>query len=200
VPHGIPRPAGSQRAASARDPETAPDLMPINAGRMARCNLAIAETPRSQAVGSATTTSGVHMKILLAVDGSPISKRAATHVAKLAKQLASPPTVFLFNADQPLMQSVAVKLGLEAVTRYHAENGEYAVKAARTVLKRAHVDCSEKFVVGEPVAAIIKFAKANRCDLIVMGSQGHSALKSLLIGSVTAKVIAHCDIPVMVAR
>lgn len=140
------------------------------------------------------------MKILLAVDGSPISSRAARYLVKLASQLAVPPTVILFNADPPLLQSVAVKLGLEAVNRYHAENGAAAMKAARAVLNRAHLGYSEKLAVGEPVAAIIKFAKAERCDLIVMGSQGHTALKSLLLGSVTAKVIAQCDLPVMVAR
>src|SRR5688572_30994231 len=113
------------------------------------------------------------MKILLAVDGSPISLRAAKFVAKLAKQLAEPPDVILFNADPPLMQAVAIKLGLQAAARYHAENGAYAVKAARAALKRAHVAFTEKLVVSDPAPSIVKTAKAERCDLVVMGSHGH---------------------------
>lgn len=140
------------------------------------------------------------MKILLAVDGSPISLRAASFVAKLATQMAEPPAVILFNADPPLMQAVAIKLGLQAATRYHAENGAYAVKKARAALKRAHVAFTEKLMVGEPAPGILKTAKTERCDLIVMGSHGHTALKSLFVGSVTAKVIAQTDIPVVVAR
>jgi nucleotide-binding universal stress UspA family protein len=140
------------------------------------------------------------MKILLAVDGSPISLQATKFVAKLAKQLAEPPDVILFNADPPLMQAVAIKLGLQAVTKYHADNGVYAVKGTRAALKRAHVAFTEKLVVSEPAPSIIKTAKTERCDLIVMGSHGHSALKNLFVGSVTAKVIAQGDIPVVVAR
>lgn len=140
------------------------------------------------------------MKILLAVDGSPISLRAAKFVAKLAKAMAEPPQVILFNADPPLMQAVAIKLGLQAAARYHAENGAYATKAARAALKRAHVAFTEQLVVSEPAASIVKAAQTGRCDLIVMGSHGHTALQTLFVGSVTAKVIAQGDIPVVVAR
>ena len=72
------------------------------------------------------------MKILLAVDGSPISLRAAKFVAKLAKEMAEPPDVILFSADPPLMQAVAIKLGMQAVARYHAENRAFAISGARS--------------------------------------------------------------------
>jgi nucleotide-binding universal stress UspA family protein len=140
------------------------------------------------------------MKILLAVDGSPISLQAVKFVAKLAKQLAKPPDVILFNADPPLMQAVAIKIGLQAAAKYHADNGAYAIKAARAALKRARIAFTEMLVVSEPAAAIVKTAKGERCELIVMGSHGRTALKTLLVGSVTAKVIAQGDIPVVVAR
>lgn len=77
------------------------------------------------------------MKILLAVDGSPISSRAVKFVTKLAKEMAEPPDVILFNADPPLMQAVAIKLGMQAVARYHAENRVLSRSAARAALKRA---------------------------------------------------------------
>ena len=140
------------------------------------------------------------MKILLAVDGSPISLNAAKFVAKLAKQLAKPPVVILFNADPPLMQAVAAKLGTQAATKYHADNGEHAIKASRTVLRRARLAFTEKLVVGEPAPSIIKAAKAERCDLVAMGSHGHGAVKNLFVGSVAAKVIAQGAVPVVVAR
>ena len=140
------------------------------------------------------------MRILLAVDGSPISLRAARITAKLAAEFSESPSVILFNADPPLMQAVAIKLGIQAVTRYHAENGAYAIKAARGVLRRAHLSFVEKLTVGEPAPSIIKAAKSERCDLIVMGSKGHGALQTLFLGSVTSKVIAQCEIPVIVAR
>ena len=33
-----------------------------------------------------------------------------------------------------------------------------------------------------------------------MGSHGHGALSSLVMGSVTTKVLAHCKVPVLLVR
>ena len=37
-------------------------------------------------------------------------------------------------------------------------------------------------------------------DLIVMGSHGHNALSSLVMGSVATKVLANCSVPVLLVR
>lgn len=140
------------------------------------------------------------MKILLAVDGSPISTRAVKHAIALVRAMATPPELVLFNADVPLLQAAATKIGAEAVKRYHLENGQYATRTARASLNRAKVDYAEKLVVADPAEAIIAEARKGRHDLIVMGSHGRGALKGLLLGSVAAKVIANCDTPVTVVR
>jgi nucleotide-binding universal stress UspA family protein len=140
------------------------------------------------------------MKILVAVDGSDIGTRAARHAARLAGQLAVPPELVLFNADPPLMQAVAVKLGVEETHRYHAENGRYAIRGARAALNRAHVPFREVLVVGDPDLAIVREAKKGRYDLIVMGTHGRGALQGLLMGSVARKVLAQAPVPVMVVR
>lgn len=140
------------------------------------------------------------MRILLAVDGSPISMRAVKYAVTLMRQLAKPADLTLFHADPPLLNAVAIKLGPEALKRYHEENGNFATKAARAALNRARVAFQDERVVAEPAEAIVRHAQKGRFDLIVMGSRGQSALKGLLLGSVTSKVIAHCEIPVTIAR
>ena len=140
------------------------------------------------------------MKILLAVDGSEVSTRAVKHVIVLARKMSAPPELVLLNADTPLLQAAAVKIGIEGVKRYHQENGEYSIKAARAALNRARLPFTEKLVVADPAQAIIAEAGKGRHDLIVMGSHGRGAIKGLLLGSVTSKVIANCDVPVTVVR
>src|SRR3546814_372990 len=103
-------------------------------------------------------TSESAMKILLAVDGSKNSEAAAKHVVALAKELASPPTLLLVNVDVPLMQAAAVKMGVKAVTRYHAENGEYATTGARRVLNRAKLDFDTHLLVGDAAGQIVAAA------------------------------------------
>jgi len=140
------------------------------------------------------------MKILIAIDGSPVSRRAVQHAARLVRQLASPPELVLFYADAPLLQSVAIKLGAEAVRRYHEENGRAAARDARAFLKRSHLDFAESQVVGDPAEAIVREAKRGRYDLVVMGTHGRGALEGLLLGSVARKVIAQSPVPVTVVR
>jgi len=140
------------------------------------------------------------MKILLAVDGSQHSQKAVKVVLKLAESLRSTPELLLFHADVPLLQMAAAKMGSAAVTRYHHENGVGATRKAAATLKRAGLAHQTLLKVGDAAPAILQAAKAQRCDMIVMGSRGHGALESLLVGSVAVKVIAQSSIPVVVVR
>ena len=140
------------------------------------------------------------MKILIAVDGSPSSTKAVRFVVNLARELATPPEVTLFHANPPLLNSVVKKLGPDATKRYYADNFAFATRSARSALKRARVAFDEEQKIAEPAEAIMRYAKKERVDLIVMGSHGRSVLRGLLLGSVTSKVIAHCEIPVAIAR
>ena len=140
------------------------------------------------------------MRIVLAVDGSPVSTRAARHVASLHKQLAEKPEVIVLYADAPLLRSVAMSLGTEGVDNYHADNGRYALKGAKPVLKRAGVAIIEKVLVGDPAPTILKFIKSSKCDLLVMGSHGRGAFKNLVLGSVATKVLSQSDVPITIVR
>ena len=73
------------------------------------------------------------MRIVLAVDGSPVSIRAARHVASLHKQLADKPEVIVLYADAPLLRSVAGVLGV----RYRQlADGEFNHTSALVLLDR----------------------------------------------------------------
>lgn len=53
---------------------------------------------------------------------------------------------------------------------------------------------------GHPVKEINHYVEARDIDLLVIGSQGHSKLASLLLGSVTERVVQTCGCPVVVVR
>jgi nucleotide-binding universal stress UspA family protein len=58
-------------------------------------------------------------------------------------------------------------------------------------------DTIERNVVHE---GILETASAEDCDLIVMGSHGHRGIKSLILGSVAQKVLAHATQPVLIVK
>ena len=140
------------------------------------------------------------MKILVAVDGSDISVRAAKHANTLAKSLAKPAKIFLVAVDAAPFPGVVSKIGKDAMDRIHVENHERMLAPARKALARSKADVRELAVVGEPSEAILAAASANKADVLVMGSHGRGSVKGILLGSVSSKVIAQADIPVTIVR
>jgi nucleotide-binding universal stress UspA family protein len=54
-------------------------------------------------------------------------------------------------------------------------------------------------VLGDPAQEITEFAKSHRVDLIMMPTHGYGPFRSLLLGSVTAKVLHDAECPVWTA-
>lgn len=140
------------------------------------------------------------MKILVTVDGSDISLRALKYALTLAKQLVKPGTITVLHVDPPAFPGVERRIGAQAVADYHAANHAHALAPARAALKRSKLAVDEVHAVGEIADTILDVARRRKVDLIVMGSHGRSAVKGVLLGSVSTKVIAQTDIPVTIIR
>jgi len=140
------------------------------------------------------------MRILIAVDGSKIALRAVRHAARLSLALKEPAQLVLLHVDAPLPRQAALELGVRGLDKYHAENAAYATRAARAAMTKLGVAFESKLLVGDVAEQLVDHAKAGKFDLIVMGSHGRGALKSLFLGSVAIKVLTHTTIPVVIIR
>jgi nucleotide-binding universal stress UspA family protein len=110
------------------------------------------------------------------------------------------PDVVLLNLDPPMVEQVSAMVDPEAIARYHEKNGKAALRDAKRALTKAGIPHHARMLVGEPGGIIARTARESRCNLIVMGSHGHSALKGLMLGSIVTKVLAQSDIPVLIVR
>jgi len=141
------------------------------------------------------------MKILFPVDGSKgghaAVRFAARHWAALGGD-SEPPT--LLFVDAPLIAGARRKLGAKGTARYHAENARPAFRSARAQLARAGVKAREEIAMGNPGEEIARIAVQDGYDLVVMGSRGHGAIGTFLLGSVANKVLARCRVPVLLVR
>ncbi len=140
------------------------------------------------------------MKVLLSHDGSECSDRAVRYVANTLKKQVKDLRVTLVYVDIPMLDRVVAGLGEETVARIHRENCDFALKGARARLKRAGVTFSESRLIGNVANHIVDLAEKGKFDVIVMGSHGRTALKNLLLGSVTTQVMAQSKVPVLVVR
>jgi nucleotide-binding universal stress UspA family protein len=147
----------------------------------------------------------LYKRILIPTDGSDLSNAAAHAAIDFARQLGAE-TVGIFVAPP-----YAYPLYAETVPTDYLSEDEYNAsmrKVGDANLKEiadAAALAGLKFtgitvVADSPARQIVDAAQQNGCDLIFMGSHGRGGLGQLLLGSVTSKVLATCQIPVLVYR
>jgi len=139
-------------------------------------------------------------KILLATDGSAHAEKALEYAQDLA--LRDDAQVIVVHAFEPVPTYHSYQKALwgdEVLARHIAAGQEMANEAAQK-LQEAGVDVTVEVREGPPADAILRVADVRQPDLIVMGSRGHGELASLLLGSVSHRVLAHTNVPVLVVR
>ncbi len=147
----------------------------------------------------------MHQRILVATDGSTLSKKAVSSAIALAAATGAELVALKVVARYPtgyFEGGVAMPgTDIARVEKQWAENGQTTVdsvqKSALTKGVRTNAITARSDMVSD---AIIAAAKKNKCDLIVMASHGQRGVKRLLRGSETQLVLTHSHIPVLVLR
>jgi nucleotide-binding universal stress UspA family protein len=140
------------------------------------------------------------MKILVPVDGSDYSRAAVEFVASRTTLIGNEPEIHVVNAQLAVPPRAARALGKSTLSDYYDEEAGKVIKPAIRRLTQARLSATPHCLVGHPGEEISALAARVKADLIIMGSHGHTALFNLLVGSVTANVLARTRIPVLVLR
>lgn len=140
------------------------------------------------------------MKILVAIDGSPASLRALGYVLDHAGDFSTPSDLTLITVHLPIPTGRArAFLGSDAIESYYRDESTLALKEARALLAERNVHAAEILAVGDPGMEIARASKAG-FQLIVLGTHGHTALRSLLMGSVATRTLAESSVPVLLVK
>lgn len=141
------------------------------------------------------------MKILLAVDGSPHTKRMLAYVAAHDEWLGAHHDYTIVTVVPAVTPRAAAVLEKDVLKAYYEEEGEKVLKPVRTFFKRqVQAPVRYELKVGHPADQIAAVAQRIKPDLILMGSHGHGSLGNLVMGSVATKVMAHTKVPVLLVR
>ena len=145
-------------------------------------------------------------KILVSIDGSKTSHKAAKYAVELAKQTGASMILLSvfdirFIVDQEISASASPTHLKESVEDYLKQSAQSATDEIARVCERNRIQYNVAIKKGHPVEEILKEATKSKADLIVMGSHGKSALKAAMLGSVTYGVI-HKDskIPILIVK
>lgn len=140
-------------------------------------------------------------KILVAIDGSPMSDKAAEEAVRLAAWNPS--------KIKSKIYAMLVLPGSPATTYTDfvpsppiTESNEWEERRKKIfyVIEKScaeeHVPLEVKVVYGDPADELISFADKENIDIIVIGSSGKGFIKRKLLGSVSQKVVeqARCSV------
>jgi nucleotide-binding universal stress UspA family protein len=146
----------------------------------------------------------MYERILIATDGTALSKKAVTAGIELAAGLKAELFAYMAVARYPQAYfEGAVVLTPAETARIEKEWHDQAQAVLDGVQKEAQVhDVKATTVIGHgPIAeSIIAAAKKHKCNLIVMASHGRKGLQRVLLGSETLDVLTHSHVPVLVLR
>lgn len=139
-------------------------------------------------------------RILLSVDGSEHALRATRKLIEALPLYKTTPEIELVTVHLPVPHYPNMRLVVteEMLQGYYREECDARLKPAESLLERADVRYTSKWLVGPIAETIVEHARSVRCDCIYVGTRGSGAVASMILGSVVVKVLHLADIPVVV--
>jgi nucleotide-binding universal stress UspA family protein len=142
----------------------------------------------------------VFHNILVAIDGSPDAEEALTQAIDLADSQHARLTIFSAVATPAAVAYTGVSGEVAANLARDAEAD--TEKILRAAVERVPDGVSVSIVLsnGHVMPALLQQIEAGHHDLLIMGSRGRGAVRSVLLGSVSHYVLHHSPVPVLIVH
>lgn len=147
----------------------------------------------------------MYKRILVATDGSTLSKKAVKSAIELAHTCGADLLALRVvprNAVSAWDGAAWISPGdLEKIESQWVQDAQMTVDAVKKLAEADGVNTKALVMKSNLVAeTILAAAKKHKADLVVMASHGRRGIKRIVLGSETSNVLAHADLPVLVLR
>ncbi|MDP4103441.1 MAG: universal stress protein [Bacillota bacterium] len=138
-------------------------------------------------------------KILVAMDGSDMSKKAFETALLMAEEHESMLSLINVGKSLAIPQGMVID-SIDEVYDSMRKEGEELLNKGKWLADSKGISAEIHYVEGDPAAQIIKLAKDGHFQLIVIGSRGLGPFKEMMLGSVSHRVsqLSHC--PVLIVK
>jgi nucleotide-binding universal stress UspA family protein len=138
-------------------------------------------------------------RIVVAVDGSPASVEGLKQVANIAPRLGAD-VIVVHVRHIPAAAQMAGGFADPAIEESLDDLESEVRREALAVLGATAVKWEIVVRDGSPGLEIVRVAEATGADLVVVGSNRHSSLHDMVMGSTSAYLATHSWAPVLVMR
>ncbi|WP_181347973.1 universal stress protein [Thalassobacillus sp. CUG 92003] len=137
-------------------------------------------------------------RILLATDGSEHSQRAIDETIKMVTPYKDQVTIDLVYAvDGETSKSDVLKYGdAQTATIKRKEKFLPTIQS----IEAQEIDADIILLHGNPAETIIEYANEHDYDCVVVGSRGRNKFQTLILGSVSHKLVKYVQAPVIVVK
>ncbi|MBI2939881.1 MAG: universal stress protein [Chloroflexi bacterium] len=147
----------------------------------------------------------MYERIIVALDGSPLSEQILPYVTPIAERFSSEITLLQVVPLVLVVPPIAAPTGVYQVGAEEAsqEERESAIRYLETVAARLRTsELAVQTLVGEgdPAAEILRVAREIDAGLLALSTHGRGGLSRLLFGSVAEEVVRHARRPVLLVR
>ncbi len=147
----------------------------------------------------------MYKKIMVATDGTKLSRKAVEAASQLAAELKAVLTIVRIVPSYPktFLDGSSV-LSIKEMDDFEKELTQRAQASLDQLVESTvdkHISVNTVVTRSSNVSdALLKVARKSKADLIVMASHGRGGVKRVLVGSETLQVLTHSETPVLVIR
>ena len=144
-------------------------------------------------------------KIMVAVDFSEFTNKITNHAGRLAEDLGAE-LIFVNVINQRDIDMVnQITLHTDKISVKDYINGlidDRNELMQRLLKKTGCTQIPHRFLIkkGIPFAELVKTAREENVDMVVMGTKGRSNIAGILFGSQAEKMFRHCPVPLLSIR
>jgi nucleotide-binding universal stress UspA family protein len=139
-------------------------------------------------------------RILIATDGSESAHQALEFGLELAEEQGAMPIVVHVAPAVEILPYASFAAPAPTVPHELDASDRTPLNEAAELAARRGLEIKTELLLGNPADEIVAFADTIEADLIVVGSRGHGAIASVLLGSVSRAVLHESRRPVLVVR
>jgi len=137
-------------------------------------------------------------KILVADDGSVFAKKAIDKAIALAKKEET--VIIYVNVIEDFCPIGLTEIDCTTVRELQKKESDAITEQAMKFFREEGINVQVVSEIGSPAETIIAIAKREGADMIIAASHGKHGAKKFALGSVTARLIEHSPVPVLVMK